>query len=200
MRRSALIVAPLLTLVLLAGCDQGDNNDNNPGDRTDASSDSASDHKGSDSRTDGLESCIVGDWKADPDALDAMGMDTSAFDAFGSDVDVNFVFTFAKGGDFDWNLGFSSAGTMEGVPFSMDGNVTMVGTWKLSGGDQMKLTLDDASGSVTASAAGQEQTQDMDADDLGMADAGVTSMAVTCSGSTLTMGNDASDTIALQRQ
>lgn len=205
MRRSALVFAPLLALVLLAGCDQGSGNNFRPADGSDSTSDGS---KGSDFGGGGgggggrgdLESCVVGDWKADPEALAALGMDTSEFDALGADVNFDFVFTFSRGGDFDWNLKFSSAGVTSGTAFSMDVNMDMIGTWKISGSDQMDLTLDDASGKVSYTVGGVTQSEDMSGDDLGMSDAGDTTMTVTCSSSTLTMTDNASETMTLTRK
>ncbi|MDR3069341.1 MAG: hypothetical protein LBU50_07545 [Cellulomonas sp.] len=199
MRRSALIVAPLLALVLVAGCGQGDDNDAADGSGT-SDSDSKSGDKDSDSGGDGsLKSCVVGDWEADTDAMEALGMDTSVFDDLGSDMSLDFVFTFAKGGDFDWNLDLSGTDETEGTPVTVEANFNFIGTWKVSGSDAVDLTLEDANGSMTYSADGQDLTQDMDADDLGVGETSTVTMTTTCSGSTLKMTNDASNTLTLKR-
>ena len=196
MRRSALIVAPLLALALVAGCDQGDDL---PGDGPDRSSaDPTSEGKDTDSGDGSLESCVVGDWEADDDTLAAMGLDDYA--ELGADMNADIVFTFEKGGDFDWSFDISGSSTQQGAPYSMDMNISLIGTWKVLGSDQMNLTLDDANGSMTIEMAGQTQTEDLTGEDLDMTDADDAIMTVTCTGSTLAMTDDSSETITLKRQ
>lgn len=196
MRRSALIVAPLLALGLLAGCDQGNNNDN-PGDGGDT--DATSDGKDS-NRGDGLESCIVGDWEADADTLATMGLDELS--ELGTDMSVDIVFTFEKGGDFDWAFAIAGSGEEQGMAMSMDMDLSLIGTWKVSGSDQVNLTLDDATGTMTVEAGGQKQSQDITGDDLDLdvANADDATMTVTCSASALKMTDDSSETISLTRK
>ncbi|MCL2091380.1 MAG: hypothetical protein FWH11_09210 [Micrococcales bacterium] len=148
----------------------------------------------------GLESCVVGSWQADSDALEAMGLDTSAFDGLGDDLNFDFVLTFVKGGSLDWTMTFSSHGTMHGSSFTMDGNIALLGTWETFGSDKMDLTMDDANGTVTVRVAGQTQTENMNGDELGMSDIDDTRMTVACSASAMTMIDNASGTISLTRK
>ncbi|MCL2091751.1 MAG: hypothetical protein FWH11_11255 [Micrococcales bacterium] len=213
MRRSALIVAPLLALVLVAGCNQG-NNDNRVG-SSPSSSDSkpkskskSDDDKGTDFGGRGsLEACIVGDWDIGPDALkvfdrdsDIEGIQDYLRDELGSEADINLAFAFKKNGNFDLSMVISTAGVKDGVSFSIDMDIDMVGTWKVSGSDRLDIVTNDISGVVRSDIAGEKRTEYTGADDFEDFEPGLTRTTATCSGSTLKMTDEGAETAIMKRK
>ena len=205
MRRSALMLAPVLALGLVAGCSQGKSNDFHPGgDAGQGSTDSTPDDMGSDlngnnndSHNSGdLASCVVGSWEAGDAALQTLGMNDAS--EFGPGATVDFVWTFDQNGDANWNLAVSGSSQGTAIDVTIDFN----GNWKVSG-SRMTLSLPDVSGSMTYSAGGVQQSQDITAADIGMDSSDLTNLqsTVSCTSSTLTVTDDGDPTpISLTRQ
>ena len=182
MRRTALIVAPVFALTLVGGCDQG----------------------GDGGSGGNLESCVTGEWTSDAEALAAMGMDTDAFgsleETIGSDMVWDIGLNFDKDGKFDWNFGVSTDGTVQGTSFSIDVDMSILGTWEITKSDDIVLAVTDTEATSTTTVNGKETTQDMP-DQMGeLTDSDSGPMKVTCSTSTMTITRDGSTKMTLTRK
>ncbi|MCL2849395.1 MAG: hypothetical protein FWE61_05045 [Micrococcales bacterium] len=185
MRRSALLVIPLLAIALLAGCNQGDqpNNITTPGKGSDFghSGDKGNNgNNGENNNVGDLESCIVGTWNADADALATMGTDMAEMDVLGDGLTVLFKMKAAHTFEV----------VMEASEVAM--TMTMSGTWSVSGSDRLYMIMQD----VTAEVMGQRLT----AADLEMDLPQRSTATAKCASRTLEMRDPGGEPYTLTRQ
>ncbi|MCL2466878.1 MAG: hypothetical protein FWF02_11220 [Micrococcales bacterium] len=206
MRRSALAVAPLLALVLVAGCGQGNNprvdfdkkgadfGDSGTADTNDTANSGRNDPLGS------LDSCVVGSWLADMANLMEVGvdpMDIAELRALGASFDL--VFTFKKNGDYAMEMIITGSGTEQGVAYTLDGTISFTGSWSMSGTEVIDITTTDVGGQMTMVVGDQTQTIPVTDSDFTASDYSFGKVPATCSASTLEMQSGKS-TLVLTRK
>lgn len=188
MRRIALMVAPLLALVLVAGCSQDDDAADQPDSTASA---------GPSAERDESTPCAVGTWTADKDLiLEAMGVTDGQQDGVDVGAEGLFSLELDPGGTVDglWDMTILMSDPDEGeIRATID--LTFKGTWSGSDSD-LELAIAEGEGEMTRTADGQTRTTDasgmFEQDELWTA---------TCSGPTLVLyvsGDD--DGVAFTRQ
>jgi len=209
MRRSALAVAPLLALLLVAGCDQGGDGRDFDGkgaefgdSRTNSNANANNRANNDDNRGNtagSLESCVVGSWKTDMDGMKAMmdPADLAQFEAQGMTFDL--VFTFKQNKDYSMDMALSGQGVEQGYTYTLSGTVNFTGSWAMSGNEALNLKLTDVGGQMKVTGMGQTQTVPVTKDDFDPADFALGVASATCTASTLEL-KGGTDTLSLTRK